>query len=102
MQNAQWVYVEQTVSEANIKNGFMEGQVPWPKTWQNLPNQPAGGYYVQSTFSHLSKNTDAKDCCIDKGVRDKQPDKYLHVVGFVPGAVKVGDVISFTGQGIQN
>jgi len=100
--NLQFVYIEQTVSDANIKNGFMEGQIPWPQTWQNLPNQPKGGYYATGSFSHLSQNTDAKDCCIDKGLRDKQPDKILYVVGFVPGAVQSGDTISFTVRGWQN
>jgi hypothetical protein len=101
MQNEQSVCVTKTVDSSNLANGYIEVQCSWPKPFVRLKGDTTPqGYKMTASFCHRSTNLDAKNCCVDAGLRDVSPTGFIQVISFV-GKVLVGDTIDVYGVGGQ-
>jgi hypothetical protein len=102
MSNLQHITVTKTVDVSNLSNGYIEIQCTWPTPYAPSPNpseQPYG-YRMVANFCHRSSNPDAKNCCLDAGLRDIGPGGFIQVISF-NGKVDAGDIIDVMALGWQ-
>lgn len=99
MINTQQVFATKTLDVSNLKNGYIEVQVTWPKPFADLKGEPGPGYFLLPSFISPSSNKSAKNALLYAGLRDVSSTGFILVVS-LNGAF-VGDVVEVYGLGWQ-